>query len=122
MVMFWLYFFNLIAHREYYKVKIHISPTQESYEVGSLLTFNCTVTPSPQNYENFTFPLRYLWSFPDRRSSYSSTSSTTTITINPYETSFGDCYCLIYRYSTSGLFLGRERISITTKSNSFLLH
>jgi hypothetical protein len=102
-----------IDHREYYKVEIHALPTQEGYEIGSEVILNCTATPSPQTYENFTFPLRYQWYFPGGRSSYYSSSSTTTITINSNEQI---CYCLIYR-NIGGLLLGQGRKTITTKSN-----
>jgi hypothetical protein len=109
-----------IDHREYYKVEIHAIPAQEGYEIGSEVILNCTATPSPQTYENFTFPLRYQWYFPDGRSSYSSSSSTITITIDSKEQLVRNYYCLIYR-NIGGLLLGQGRKTITTKSNCMCL-
>ena len=89
---------------------LHVSPAQESYEIGSIVTLTCTATPPPQKYENFTFPLTYQWYSADRGSF--SSGSTVTITIASYEQSFGDIYCLIYR---SGLLLGKGRITLKIK-------
>ena len=100
--------------REYYKVEINVSPPQESHEIGSRVTFNCTATPSSQIYQNFTFPLSYRWYFPDRGSSYS--SSTNTFTIGSYEQSSGNVYCLINRGSSNPL-LGQGRLTFNVKGN-----
>ena len=106
---------NLIDQREYYEVAIHASPIQKSHAIGSVVTLNCTITPSPQNYENFTFPLTYRWYFPDRTSSYYGSTPAITVASAASEQSFG--YCLIYRYSASGLLLGQERTVLITKGN-----
>ena len=84
------------------------SPSQESHEIGSQVTLNCTATPSPQMHHNFTFPLRYRWYFPDRGSSYSSNTNMLAITVASYEQSYGNCYCLIYSRN-SNVLLGQGR-------------
>ena len=106
-----LYIMHTSTEREYYPVKIHISPPQERYEIGSQVTFSCTATSS-SIYPNSGFPLRYRWYLPDRGSSYS--SSTNTLTINSYDQSFGSYYCLIYSRN-SNHFLGQGRTTLNIK-------
>ena len=101
-------------------MEIHISPAQESYEIGSRVTLNCTATPSSQNYENFTFPLRYQW-YLSGWLSYFTTSSTRTITVASYGQGIENYYCLIYQYHYgSDLLLAQGRTTITTKGIMYM--
>ena len=97
-------------------MEIQISPPQESYEIGSQLTINCTATPSPGIYQNFTFPLIYRWYYPGRGLSSSSTN-TWTYTITSREQS-GNYYCLIYSSNSNNL-LGQRRITLNLEGILF---
>jgi hypothetical protein len=109
-LFYYIIYFDIYTsiEREYYKVEIHVSPPQESYEIGSQVTLSCLVTPSSQNP---AFPLRYQWYFPDSGSSYSTSINPLTVTINSYDQSFGSYYCLIYSRN-SNLFLGQGRTTL----------
>ena len=110
-----------MIEREYYQVEIHVSPPQESHEIGSQVTFNCTATPLSQIYQNFTFPLSYRWYFSDlRRSSYSSSTNTLTITIGFYEQSSGNGYCYIYQRS-GNILLGQGRQTFNIKGIFYIM-
>ena len=104
------------TERENYQVEIQISPSQESYEIGSQLTINCTATPSPGIYQNFKFPLVYQWYYPDRRS-YPSSTNTWTYTISSREQS-GNYYWLIYSSNSNNL-LGQPRITLNLEAILF---
>ena len=92
-------------------MEIHASPAQESYEIGSQVTLNCTVTPSPLNSEDFTFPVIYRWYSADR-GSFFSRSYSIRITIAPSEQDSLDYNCLIFR---GGHLLGKGRITLNIK-------
>ena len=97
-------------------MEIQISPPQKSYEIGSQLTINCTATPSPGIYQNFTFPLVYRWYYPGRALSSSSTN-TWIYTISSREQS-GNYYCLIYNSDSYNL-LGQQRIKLNIEGILF---
>ena len=119
LLKFIIFFQHKLSERsEYYKVAVHVSPAQESHEIGSRVTLNCTATPSPQTYENLIFPLTYRWYFPDRGSSYSSGTSILTTTIEPYDQNLGSYYCLIYR---SNHLLGKGKATLNIKGKFFSL-
>lgn len=102
--------------REYYHVAIHLSPNQESYEVGSQVKLNCKVTPSPDKYRNFTFPLSYGWYSAVRGGFYS--GSTATITIASNDHPIMHFYCLIYRGS---ILLGKGQTVLNIRGESTLI-
>ena len=109
-----LFILMLTDQGEYYKVEIHVSPSQESLETGSRVTLNCTVTPSSQTQDNFIFPVTYQWYSTDR--GYISWNSIVTTTIVPYERDLTDYYCLVYRDSR---LLGRRRTTLKIKGDGF---
>ena len=88
-------------------MSVRVSPAQESYEVGSQITLNCTATPSPQAYDNILFPVTY------RR--HSADGGYTSIA--PYKQDSTDYYCLAYR---GGRLLGREKITLNIKGEADL--
>ena len=97
---------------EYYEVAIHVSPTQESYEIGSWITLNCTATPSLQPHDNFIFPVTYRWYSADR--GYISSHST----IATYEQDSIDYYCLVHH---GGRLLGKKRTTLNIKGEADLI-
>ena len=102
---------------EFYHVEIQVSPAKESHEIGSQVTLNCMVTPSPQKYGNFTLPsyqIRYRW-YTTSRGSLPLTFGrlkSITITIASYQQSVGEYYCLIYR---KGYLLGKGKTTLTVE-------
>ena len=109
-----LFILMLTEQGEYYTVEIRVSPFQESHEIGSQVTLNCTVTASPQARDNFVFPVTYQWHSADR--GYFSSYSIGTTTIVPYEQDSTDYYCMVYR---GGRLLGRRRTTLNIKGEVF---
>ena len=93
-------------------MEIHASPAQESYEIGSQVTLNCTVTPSPLNSEDFIFPATYRWYSADRWSYFSRSIQ---ITIAPSEQDSIEYYCLIF---LGGRLLGKGGITLNIKGRA----
>ena len=105
---------------EYYHVEIHVSPAKDSHEIGAQVTLNCIVTPSPvqKYYGKFAFPRIYYHWYSTSRGPLSSTSDNSiTITMNTYQRSVDEYYCLIYRYS-NGPVLGTGRTTLIVAGNS----
>ena len=104
--------------RKYYHVEIHVSPAKESHEIGSQVTLNCTATPSPQKFGNFTLPWTYYrWYSTGRGRLPFAFDNSVTITIVTYKHSVEEYFCLIYRYS-NGPVLGTGRTTIIAEGNN----
>lgn len=102
-----------LDQREYFQIKIDVSPTQESHEIGSHVALNCGVAYSPQKYENFTFPLTYRWYSPDVLIPFFLRyHKIQRITISSYQQSLIDYYCFIYHRD---LLLGVGKTTLSVK-------
>ena len=104
-------FVLIIAERnQQHQINVHVTPKQETYDIGSMVTLNSSATPSPHKYRNYDFPVTYYW-YNYNRGSWTTPLSHTTFTI-PLSHS-GDHYCSIYR---NGLFLGTGLTSLHIRS------
>lgn len=75
---------------QHYFVRVAIFPVQESYEIGSRVIFNCTVTPVPIHREDVM--LSYRWTSAGFISGITYTSKLA-VTIPNYHTNSAEYYC-----------------------------
>ena len=96
-----------------------VFPAQEAYDIGSTVTFNCTVHPTPSLNEDIDLhgAILYQWS-----SAYgpvylwwTTTTTTSTITIPLRYPPSGSYYC---QPSINGRILGTQRITLSIKGST----
>ena len=107
---------DTFAGLEHHRVIVQQLPLQESYEIGSQVTFECTAPRSLKNFVNILPQFYYQWFSTVRGGNfYSSTgSATATITIPTHHPSSANYYCQIYRYR-NGQLLGTGKTTLKVR-------
>ena len=86
-----------------------MTPEQETYDIGSRVTLNCTATPSPHKYRNYDFPVSYRWNGSQITPSNASYTTIIVVSLSNSE----DHYCSIYR---KDLLIGTGLTTLHVKS------
>ena len=103
----------IIIEQTHYLITMDVLPAKESYEIGSTVTINCTVYPTPVFHEDTPLPIFYIWS-----STYGAISSrltianTLTITVPNYHLHSVNYYCWPF---SNGRLLGTQKITLNVK-------
>ena len=95
---------------QHHFVTIHVLPVRESYDIGSRVTFNCTITPTPTDNEGMPLSIAYNWYSVPSFVSSSVERNTLTVTLQHY---YPDTYYC--RASHNGRLLGIQKTTLKLK-------